>query len=198
MRGFLSYLPVDCTNDGCAYIHASDEAVLKVPMQDERLQDGYKKHEESQRVAPPVRITFAFSEGDQHPAEQKQTATITEIQKWVKYMPCSQLIGSHISKDISLSLVSLEAVKQFMSSLKKSWLFFSSGLVEKGAKRFTEKEEWFPGRKTRKLRKFYFQITPISNVWFLPLVTKAAQDINLPWNHETHQVYGDKKQFAIF
>lgn len=56
------YLPVDSSNNSCAYIHPSDKTILKVAMEDESLQNGCKKHEESQRVAPPVRSILLFGE----------------------------------------------------------------------------------------------------------------------------------------
>lgn len=56
------YLPVDSSNDSRAYIHPSDKTVLKVEMEDESLQNGCKKHEESQRVTPPVRSILLFGE----------------------------------------------------------------------------------------------------------------------------------------
>lgn len=61
-----AYLPVDGSYDGCAYIHASDETVLKVTVEDERLQEGREEHEEGQRVTPPIRSTLLFGERDQH------------------------------------------------------------------------------------------------------------------------------------
>lgn len=59
---FYVYLPIDSSNDSCAYIHPSDKTVLKVAMEDESLQNGCKKHEESQRVTPPVRSILLFGE----------------------------------------------------------------------------------------------------------------------------------------
>lgn len=56
------YLPIYSSNDGCAYIHPSDKTVLKVVMENESLQNGREKHEESQRVTPPVRSILLFGE----------------------------------------------------------------------------------------------------------------------------------------
>lgn len=61
-KEFYVYLPIDSSNDSCAYIHPSDKTVLKVAMEDESLQNGCKKHEESQRVTPPVRSILLFGE----------------------------------------------------------------------------------------------------------------------------------------
>lgn len=60
-------LPVDGSYDRCAHIHAGDEAVVEVAVEDESLQDGREEHEEGQRVAPPVRGALLFREGYQHP-----------------------------------------------------------------------------------------------------------------------------------
>lgn len=70
-REFCGYLPVDSSYDSCAYIHASDKAVLKVTVEDESLQEGCEKHEEGQRVTPPIRNTLLFCERDQHPTVQE-------------------------------------------------------------------------------------------------------------------------------
>lgn len=59
---FNVYLPIDSSNESRAYIHPSDKTVLKVAMEDESLQNGCKKHEESQRVTPPVRSILLFGE----------------------------------------------------------------------------------------------------------------------------------------
>lgn len=64
---FCADLPVDGSYDSRAYIHAGDETVLKVTVEDESLQEGCEEHEKGQRVTPPVRSTLLFSEGDQHP-----------------------------------------------------------------------------------------------------------------------------------
>lgn len=69
------YLPVDGADDGGAHVHAGDEAVLKVMMEDEGLQQGREEHEAGQRVPPPVRNTFGFNERDQHPVEVKEGDT---------------------------------------------------------------------------------------------------------------------------
>lgn len=54
------YLPVDGSYNRRAYIHASDKTVLKVLMEDERLQKGCEEHEEGQRVTPPIRNALLF------------------------------------------------------------------------------------------------------------------------------------------
>lgn len=59
-------LPVDGSYDGCAHVHASDETVVEVAVEDEGLQDRREKHEEGQRVAPPVRGALLFGERYQH------------------------------------------------------------------------------------------------------------------------------------
>lgn len=59
-------LPINGSNDGCAHVHAGDEAVVEVAVQDEGLQDCCKEHEEGQRVAPPVGGALLFSERYQH------------------------------------------------------------------------------------------------------------------------------------
>lgn len=59
---FCADLPVDGAYDSRAYIHASNEAVLKVTVEDESLQQGGEEHQEGQRVTPPVRSTLLFCE----------------------------------------------------------------------------------------------------------------------------------------
>lgn len=66
------HLSVDSSNDGCAHIHPSDKTVLKVAVEDESLQNGRKKHEESQRVTPPVRSILLLGERNQHPGRMKK------------------------------------------------------------------------------------------------------------------------------
>lgn len=48
-----SYLSVDGPNDGRSETHAGDKAVLEVLVQDDCLEDGTAKHEESQGETPP-------------------------------------------------------------------------------------------------------------------------------------------------
>lgn len=67
MFGISTYLPVDGSDDRRAYIHTGDEAVLKLAVEDESLQDGREEHEEGQRVAPPIGSFFLLCERDQHP-----------------------------------------------------------------------------------------------------------------------------------
>lgn len=66
-KTFCADLPVDGSYDSCSHIHAGDETVMEVAVEDESLQDGYEEHEEGQRVAPPVRGALLFRERYQHP-----------------------------------------------------------------------------------------------------------------------------------
>lgn len=66
-------LPVNGSDDGCAHVHAGDEAVVEVAVQDEGLQHRCEEHEEGQRVAPPVGGALLFSEGYQHSGREIKT-----------------------------------------------------------------------------------------------------------------------------
>lgn len=69
---FTAYLPVDCSDDCGAYIHAGDKAVLKVMVEDESLQQGCEEHEEGQCVTPPVGNVRLFCEWDQHSTKKER------------------------------------------------------------------------------------------------------------------------------
>lgn len=60
------YLPVDGSYESGPDVHPRYEAVLKVPVEDESLQDGCEEHEEGQCVTPPNRDVLLTGEGDQH------------------------------------------------------------------------------------------------------------------------------------
>jgi len=77
-----AYLPVDSSDDGRAYIHAGDETVLELTVQDEGLQDGREEHEEGQRVTPPIGSALLLCERDQHPLRVMGGAHRFRSQQW--------------------------------------------------------------------------------------------------------------------
>lgn len=72
----ILYLPVDGPYDSTPKPHACDKAVLKVLMQDERLQEGSAEHQKGQSVAPPRWNIWLFGEANQHPANWQNITTV--------------------------------------------------------------------------------------------------------------------------
>ena len=61
----VTNLPVNSSNDSSPDPHAHDETAMEVLVQEERLNDGSQKEENSIEIALPVRLIQVLSEVDQ-------------------------------------------------------------------------------------------------------------------------------------